>query len=99
MAQPKTLEAVAQENASIQEALEEAFAAATAYADINIDNVGKPGISEIGDVSQAQRTLVTKANKLLQAARGPVNMIFSHFENVRTRPFVQNFIYFYDGIL
>lgn len=83
MAMAKTPEMVAQENAVIQEALEAVTAAAKAYAHVSSANAGKAGLVEAGEVTVAKRSLHLKSQRLLQAVRGPVDMIASHQENVR----------------
>jgi hypothetical protein len=81
----KTPEIVAQENAAIQQALEEVRLAAEQHAQVSTKNAGKTGITESGEVSESHRELFLKSHKLMRAVRGPVDMIFSHFENVRTQ--------------
>ncbi len=86
MATAKSLEMVAQETAAIQAALETVSAAAKEYAQVSVANAGKTGIIELGEVTEVKRTLHQKAHQLLQAVRGPVDMPFSHQENVRDFP-------------
>lgn len=84
MATVKTPEVVAQENAAIQEALEEVTAAAKAYAQVSSANAGKAGLVEAGKVTESKTSLHLKAQRLLQAVRGPVDLVTSHQENVRS---------------
>jgi hypothetical protein len=84
MATVKTPEAVAQENAAIQEALEEVTAASKAYAQVSSANAGKAGLIEAGKVTESKLSLHLKAQRLLQAVRGPVDLVTSHQENVRS---------------
>lgn len=82
MAMAKTPEMVAQENAAIQEALEDVTSAAKAYAQVSSANASNTGITESGKVTQSKRSLYLKSQRLVQAVRGPVDMIFCHAENV-----------------
>jgi hypothetical protein len=84
MATAKTPEVVAQENAAIQVALEDVTSAAKAYAQVSSANAGKTGITESGEVTQSKRSLYLKSQRLIQAVQGPVDMIFSHQDNVRS---------------
>jgi hypothetical protein len=84
MAMAKTPEMVAQENAVIQVALEDVTSAAKAYAQVSSANASKTGITESGEVTQSKRSLYLKSQRLIQAVRGPVDMIFCHQENVRS---------------
>jgi hypothetical protein len=83
MAMAKTPEAVAQENAAIQEALEDVTSAAKAYAQVSAANAGKTGMADFGQVVESKRSLHLKSQRLLQVVRGPADMVFSHSENVR----------------
>jgi len=84
MATAKTPEMVARENAAIQEALENVTSAAKAYAQVSSANAGNTGIVESGEVTQSRRSLYLKSKRLIQAVRGPADMVFCHQEHVRT---------------
>ena len=75
---------VAQENAAIQQALEDVTSAAKTYAQISSANAGKSGIIEAGEVTESKRSLTLKSQRLLQAVRGPMDMATTHQENVRS---------------
>jgi hypothetical protein len=78
-----TAEAIAQQNAAIQQALKETSALAEEYAKISSKYAGASGIQESGEVSQAHTALSQQTAKLVRTVRGPVDMLFYHFENVR----------------
>ncbi|KAF2494859.1 O-methyltransferase [Lophium mytilinum] len=77
-----TTEAVAAQNAAIQTALEGVSSLADSYKDISTKNVGKHGLKDVGEVSEARNALVMETWKLLGAVRGPVDALFEHFENM-----------------
>ena len=78
-----TAESIAQQNAPIQQALKETSALAQEYSKISSKYADATGIRESGEVSQAHTALFLQTAKLLRTVRGPVDMIYSHFENVR----------------
>ena len=84
MATVNTPEMVAQQNAAIQEALEDVTAATKTYAQVFSANAGKAGIVEAGEVTASKRSLQLKSQRLLETVRGPVDMVISHQENVRS---------------
>jgi hypothetical protein len=77
-----TPEAVAAQNAAIQRALKSVSSLADSYNGISTKNVGKEGMQEVGEVSEARNSLVMETWKLLRTIRGPVDTLFEHFENV-----------------
>lgn len=77
-----TSEAVAGQNAAIQESLKDVSVAAESYAQISMKNVGQDGMQETGEVGEARMALVLEAWKLLRAIRGPVDTLFEHFEKM-----------------
>jgi hypothetical protein len=79
----KTPQTVAQEDAAIQKALEDVRLAADEFSQISSKNAGKTGTVESGQVSESHRALFMKSYSLLRTIRGPVDMIWSHFESVR----------------
>lgn len=82
----KSAESVTQEIAGIEQALEDVRLAAIEYAQVSSKNAGKAGMVEFGEVSNTHTALFLKTHNLLRAVRGPADMIWSHFENVRFIP-------------
>ncbi|KAF2837272.1 o-methyltransferas-like protein [Patellaria atrata CBS 101060] len=76
-----TPDAVAQQNAAIQASLEHFTSGVKSYSHISTQNAGKTGIQESCEVAAAHTSLVLDAVNLLRAVKGPVDMVFSHFEN------------------
>lgn len=80
----KTPESVAQEIASLKRMLASVSEAIDSYAEIATKNVGKKDLEALGEVSESHTSLFMVANELLRTVRGPLDMVFSHFENVRS---------------
>ncbi len=75
-------ESIAQQNASITEALQKVSEAADVFANVASKNAGLTGLEPSGTVSEAKTTLVMETQKLLSTIRGPLDSVFVHFENV-----------------
>jgi hypothetical protein len=84
----KTTSTVAEEIAALRQTLKKVSSAIDSYSEIATRNAGDTGITASGEVSEAHTALYMEAHGLLRIARGPVDMVFSHFENVSspTRP-------------
>jgi hypothetical protein len=80
----KTAESVSQEVAALKQILAQVSAAIDNYAEIATKNVGQKSIEASGEVSDLKTVLFMETHKLMRTARGPLNMVFSHFENVRS---------------
>jgi hypothetical protein len=78
----KSAESLQREIAAIKQLLSSVDAAVDAYADVAIKNVGRTSISDAGEVAEKQTALFMETSKLLRTVRGPVDMVFSNFENV-----------------
>lgn len=78
----KSVESLQQEVAAIKQLLSSVGAAVDAYAEVAIKNVDKPSSSDAGEVGEKHTALFMETSKLLRTVRGPVDMIFSNFENV-----------------
>lgn len=85
-----TPEAAADQAAVLKAALQEATDAIDKYTKISVQNAGKTGLDHLGEVSQCQINMQASVRKLDLAVRGPVTMIFSHFENVGS--FLQGYL-------
>lgn len=77
-----TPETIAQQNAAIKQALDETNALAEMYSKISSAHAGASGTQEPGEIGKAHTALSLQTAKLLRTVRGPVDMVFSHFENV-----------------
>lgn len=81
-------EAVAQQNAAMKSQLAHVSALVEDYTQISTENAGKSvSIEENGKQSAAHTAVVQETYKLLHAIKGPVDSVYSHFENV-SLPFV-----------
>jgi hypothetical protein len=78
----KTESAVAEEIAALRQTLSKVSSAIDSYAEIATRNVGDKSIAASGEVNEAHTALYMEARELLTTVRGPVDMVFSHFENV-----------------
>ena len=78
----KTPESVAQEIAAIRQSLKEVSAAVDRYAEIATKNVSQAGTTAAGEVSESHTALFMESHKFIRTARGPLDMVFSHTENV-----------------
>lgn len=76
-----TPETIAQQNTAIKQALEETNALAERYSKISSRHADT-SIQEPGEIGEVHTALSLQTAKLLRTVRGPVDMIFSHFENV-----------------
>lgn len=76
-------EAVAQQNAAMKSQLAHVSALVEDYTQISTENAGKSvSIEENGKQSAAHTAVVQETYKLLHAIKGPVDSVYSHFENV-----------------
>ncbi|PVH68469.1 O-methyltransferase [Cadophora sp. DSE1049] len=78
----KIRETVQRENEVIQEAFDEVQSLVNQYQTINKKNTGIDSIESSGEVSRMKLALVRRINGLFQVTKGPVDMVFNHFENV-----------------
>lgn len=76
-----TPETTSEQNAAIKQVLEETNALAEKYFKISSKHANG-GIQEPADIGEVHTALSLQTAKLLRTIRGPVDMIFSHFENV-----------------
>lgn len=82
MAHPVT----AQDDA-ISKALEDVTAAADRYSKLSAQSVAqngvvRDGVNSAGRLTVSHNQLFVKAMQLVRTIRGPVDMLFAHFENV-----------------
>ena len=75
-----------QDESPITQALKDVTAAVEKYTAIVPTNAENASVTEKAEVSDAQTAMFRETTKLLLAVRGPVDMIFSHFENVSAVP-------------
>jgi len=78
--------ATAQDNA-VKEALKDVTAAADQYYKLSAQSAGqngvrRDGVNSAGELTVSHNQLFVKAMQLVRAIRGPVDMLFAHFENV-----------------
>lgn len=78
----KNPESVAQEIAAIRQSLKEVSAAVDKYAEVATKNVSLAGTVAAGEVSEYHTALFMESHKFMRTARGPLDMVFSHTENV-----------------
>jgi hypothetical protein len=79
----RTPDSVAREIEAIRHALAVVSAAVDRYAEIATQNVGQTSPTDSCEVGASHTALFMETHKLLRVARGPVDMVYSHFENVR----------------
>lgn len=78
----KSPESLAQEIASMREQLSKVSEAIDAYESVATQNLAKKDIQSKGEISQKHVELFMETDKLVRKVRGPVDMVFSNFENV-----------------
>lgn len=86
LAQTMAHSATAQDDA-IKEALKDVTGAADQYYKLSAQSAGqsgvlRDGVNSAGDLTVLHNQLFVKAMQLVRAIRGPVDMLFAHFENV-----------------
>ncbi|KAF7871817.1 hypothetical protein EAF04_003924 [Stromatinia cepivora] len=77
----KTPESLAQEIACMREQLSKVSKAIDVYESVATGNVHKKGIQPRGETSQKHGELFMETDRLMKKVRGPVDMVFSNFEN------------------
>ncbi|KAL1966251.1 hypothetical protein VTN77DRAFT_4604 [Rasamsonia byssochlamydoides] len=75
-------EQIAQQNAAIKQQLATVIALAEQYEKLSTQNAGKSDVEGTKEVSSAHTALCTETQKLLRTVRGPLDFVWSHFENV-----------------
>lgn len=78
----RNAESLAQEIAAMRHMLGKVSAAIDVYADRATKNVGQKDITAVGEVTETHTALFMETSKLLRTVRGPVDMVFTNFENV-----------------
>lgn len=78
----KSPESLAQEIASMREQLSRVSEAIDAYESVATQNLAKKDIQSKGEISQKHVELFMETDRLVKKVRGPVDMVFSNFENV-----------------
>jgi hypothetical protein len=78
----KTAESLAHEIATIKQLLSRVGAAVDVYAEVATKDVGQKSSSGPGEVSEKHTALFMETSQLLRTVRGPLDMVFSNFENV-----------------
>lgn len=77
-----TAQSIAERVASLKGMLSQVSTAIDHYAEIATKNVGARSIAQSGEIAEAHTALFMETNKLLRGVRGPLDMVFTHFENV-----------------
>ncbi|TGO27260.1 hypothetical protein BPAE_0045g00590 [Botrytis paeoniae] len=77
----KSPESLAQEIASMREQLSKVSEAIDAYESVATQNLAKKDIQSKGEISQKHVELFMETDRLVRKVRGPVDMVFSNFEN------------------
>ncbi|KAM3065358.1 hypothetical protein ACMFMG_011519 [Clarireedia jacksonii] len=77
----KTAESLAQEVAAMKDMLSKVSTAIDVYAEIATKNLGRKDINSSGEVSEKHVNLFMATSNLMTTVRGPVDMVFSNFEN------------------
>ncbi|KAF7870251.1 uncharacterized protein EAF02_009441 [Botrytis sinoallii] len=77
----KSPESLAQEIASMREQLSKVSEAIDTYESVATRNLAKKDIQSKGEISQKHVELFMETDRLVRKARGPVDMVFSNFEN------------------
>lgn len=75
-------ESLAQEIAIMREQLSKVNKAIDLYESVATQNLGKKDTQSKGETSEKHVDLFMETDRLMKAVRGPVDMIFSNFENV-----------------
>lgn len=78
----KTPESLAQEIASMRERLSKVSKAVDIYESVATQNLAKKDIKSKGETGETHVNLFMETDSLMKAVRGPVDMVFSNFENV-----------------
>lgn len=78
----KSPESLAQEIASMREQLSRVSETIDAYESVATQNLAKKDIQSKGEISQKHVELFMETDRLVKKVRGPVDMVFSNFENV-----------------
>lgn len=78
----QTAESLAQEIASIKQLLSRVSAAVDTYAECAAKHVDGNSASAAGEVGEKHTALFMETSQLLRTVRGPLDMVFSNFENV-----------------
>lgn len=82
---------VIERNAVIKSRLSQVTGLIEELCDLSTAQTQDPTLEENGQRSQTHRAVVEEVWKLLYTIRGPVDSIFSHFENVRLQGFYLQF--------
>ncbi|KAG4027317.1 hypothetical protein MFRU_031g00650 [Monilinia fructicola] len=77
----KTPESLAQEIASMRERLSKVSKAVDIYESVATQNLAKKDIKSKGETGETHVNLFMETDSLMKAVRGPVDMVFSNFEN------------------
>ncbi|PQE33396.1 O-methyltransferase protein [Rutstroemia sp. NJR-2017a WRK4] len=77
----KTAESLAQEVAAMREMLSKVSTAIDVYAETATKNLGRKDVRSRGEASEKHVDLFMATSKLMSTVRGPVDMVFSNFEN------------------
>lgn len=77
-----------EQNEAIKGALKDVEAAADRYYKLSAQSAGangvaRDGVNSAGELTVSHNELFMKAMQLIRTIRGPVDMTFAHFENVR----------------
>lgn len=78
----KTPESLAQEIAAMREQLSKVSKAIDVYESVATGNLDKEDTQSKGEISQKHVELFVETDRLMKKVRGPVDMVFSNFENV-----------------
>jgi len=79
----KTAESLAQEVAAMKDMLSKVSTAIDVYAETATKNLGRKDVKSLGEVSEKHVDLFMATSNLMSTVRGPMDMVFSNFENVR----------------
>lgn len=77
----KTPESLAQEIAAMREQLSKVSKAIDVYESVATGNLDKKDTQSKGEISQKHVELFVETDRLMKKVRGPVDMVFSNFEN------------------
>ena len=78
----KNADTLAQEIAAMKDMLSKVGAAIDICAGKATKNLGQKDPIALGEVNETHTSLVMETSKLLRTVRGPVDMVFTNFENV-----------------
>jgi hypothetical protein len=82
---------VIERNAAIKARLSQVTDLIEDLCDLSITQGQDPTLEENGQRNQTHRAVVEEVWKLLYTIQGPVDSIFTHFENVRLQDFYLDF--------